>query len=73
MYMEAYYFVTKHGGLNENDPYRIVCLNFWFPVRGTVSEGVKGVALVGEGVTLVSVDPVSLSLPISCLMIEALY
>lgn len=40
MYMEAYYFVTKHEGLNENDPYRIVCLNFWFPVRGTISEGV---------------------------------
>lgn len=40
MYVEADYFVTKHGGLNENDTYRTVYLNFWFPARGTISEGV---------------------------------
>ena len=36
------------GGLNENGPCRFIYLNAWFPVDGTVWEGLGGVALLEE-------------------------
>jgi hypothetical protein len=46
--------LTMHahcGGLNENGPRRLRCLNGCFPVGGTVWEGLG--SLVGVGVALV--------------------
>lgn len=34
------------GGLNENGPYRLIYLNVWFLVSGTVWEGLGGVTLL---------------------------
>ena len=36
------------GGLNDNGPYRLICLNAWFPVGGTILEGLGGVVLLEE-------------------------
>lgn len=38
------------GSLNENDSQRLMCLNIWPPVGGTVREGLGGPA--GGGVSL---------------------
>ena len=35
--------------LNENIPYRLICLNAWSLVSGTVQEGFGGVVLLEEG------------------------
>ena len=37
-----------YGGLNENGPCRIICLNIWSSVGGTVWEEVVGVFLLEE-------------------------
>jgi hypothetical protein len=36
------------GGFNEHGPHRLICLNAWSPVSGTVWEGLRGVALLEE-------------------------
>lgn len=36
------------GGLTENDPNKLIYLNPWYPVDGTVWEGLEGVFLLEE-------------------------
>lgn len=36
------------GGLNENGPNELMYLNTWYPVGGTVWEGLEGVFLLEE-------------------------
>ena len=36
------------GCLNENGSHRLLCLDAWSPVKGTVWEGLGGVALLEE-------------------------
>jgi hypothetical protein len=38
----------KCSGLNENRPHRLICLNAWLSVGGTVWEGLGGVAFWKE-------------------------
>ena len=38
--------VNSHCGLNENDPHRLIYLNAWSPVGGTIWKGLGGVALL---------------------------
>ena len=35
-------------GLNENELYRLICLNAWSPVSGTGWEGLRSVTLLEE-------------------------
>lgn len=45
--------LTTHlycGGFNENGPQSFICLNGWFPVDGTLWEGLRGLA--GGGMDL---------------------
>lgn len=42
--------VTAYGSLCENGPHRFICLRAWSPVRGTVWQGLGGVALLGKWV-----------------------
>lgn len=36
------------GGLNENDPHGLICLNAWSPLSGTVWGGLTSVALLEQ-------------------------
>lgn len=36
------------GGLNENVPHGLICLNFWSPVGRTLCEGLGGVFLLKD-------------------------
>lgn len=36
------------GGLTENGPCRLTCLNVWAPVSGTVGEKLRSVTLLDE-------------------------
>ena len=39
---------ADYGGLNVNDPHRLICLNAWSSVGGTVQEGLGDKALLEE-------------------------
>lgn len=39
------------GGLNEDDPQRLMCLNVWLPFGG-LFRGIRSCGLVGEGMSL---------------------
>ena len=43
-----YWWKADQSGLNEYGPNRLVCLNAWSLVGGTVWEGLGGVALLEE-------------------------
>ena len=42
------FFETWYVGLNENVLHRLICLNIWSLVGGTIWEGLGGVALLQE-------------------------
>lgn len=44
---------SHQSGLNENGPYRLLCLNTWFPAVGTDCEGFESEPLLGRCVTTV--------------------
>jgi hypothetical protein len=44
--------LESSGGLNDNDPLRLLCLNDWSAGGGTVWERLGGVTFFGGGVPL---------------------
>ena len=42
----CYYYVEWGDGLNENGPYKLIYLNAWSPVSGTIWEGLESMVLL---------------------------
>jgi hypothetical protein len=44
--------MQEYGGLTENGPHRLLCLNAWSPLNGIVWVGLGGTVFVREDVSL---------------------
>jgi hypothetical protein len=44
LYLQA----LRYNGLDKNGHHRLICLNFWFQVGGTIWEKLRGVVLLEE-------------------------